>query len=87
MRRIQQQLTAIERRRRWKIWLRVGGVTVVSVGLMLLPVPHLGFAKRDLSGFSAIADAGEFTAWALGFIVTGSLAFVASFFIRGDVQE
>jgi hypothetical protein len=87
MRRIQRQLTAIERRRRWKIGLRVAGVALISVGVMLLPFPHFGFAKRDLSRFSAIADAGEFTAWALGFIVTGGLAFVGSFLIRGDVQD
>ena len=58
-----------------------------SVGLLLLPAPHFGLTKRDLSGFSAIADSGEFTAWAIGCIVTGTLVFVASFFIEGDVQE
>jgi hypothetical protein len=88
MRRIQRQLTAIERRRRWKTGLRAGGVSVVSVGIILLPrFRHLGFAKRDLSGFSAIADTGEFTAWALGCIVAGSLVFIASFFIPGNVQD
>jgi hypothetical protein len=87
MRRIQRQLTAIDRRRRWKTALRVGGVALFSIGVVFLPVPHLGFAKRDLSGFSAIADSGEFTAWALCCIVTGSLVFVASCFIQGDVQD
>jgi L-asparagine transporter-like permease len=87
MRGIQRQLTAIQRRRRWKICLRVAGIMLVAVGVVLLPFPHLGFAKRDLSGFSAIADTGEFAASALVCIVTGSLIVVASFLIRGDMQE
>lgn len=84
MRDIQRQLTAIERRRRWKVCLRVVGVMLLAVGVALLPFPHLGFAKRDLSGFSAIADTGEFVAWALVCIAGGSLAFVASFAVGGD---
>ena len=60
---------------------------LLSVGVTLSPFPHLGFAKRDLSGFSAIADSGEYVAWGFGCLVIGSVAFVASFLIRGDVQE
>lgn len=82
------QLDAIERRRRWKLAVQCGGILLVVVGVVFLPIPKgLSFTKRHLSFFSIAADSGMFLSWGYTCILAGVLALLASFLIRVDTRE
>jgi hypothetical protein len=81
-------LDAIDRRRRWKLGMQGGGILFIVLGVVLLPIPRqVGFLKRDLSFFSAIADSGMFVSWGFWCILVGLLALVASSLIRADITD
>lgn len=84
---LQRQLSAIERRARWKTALRVGGVILVGVGVIFLPATHQVFSERGLSVFSDVADTGALAGWGVACIAAGVLAVVVSVLIPGDVQD
>lgn len=82
------QLDAIERRRRWKLAAQCGGILLVVIGVVLLPLPKdVGFTKRDLSFFSVVADSGMFLGLGYTCILAGLLALVGSLLIRADTRE
>ena len=86
MTRVQRALTAIERRRKLKLALRVGGVLVGGLGVLLLPGNIHVLTRSGVSAFKTIVDLGAFAWWGLACIAAGLLAAGASFLIRDDVR-
>ena len=70
-----------------KTVLRVGGVVLVVIGLMFLPVRTYVFDKGDQSAFGDVAEIGGFGQAALAMILVGSAAFGLSFLVRGDLSD
>ncbi len=71
----------------FKTVLRVGGVVLVGIGMMFLPVRNYVFDKRDLSAFHDVTELGVLVQAALGLIMVGVVAFGASFSVRGDLTD
>jgi hypothetical protein len=71
----------------FKTVLRVGGMALVGLGVMFLPVRNYVFDKRDLSAFHDVTELGVFVQTALGLILVGLVAFGSSFLIRGDGSD
>ena len=71
----------------FKTVLRVGGVVLVAIGLMLLPVRNYVFDKRDLSAFHDVAELSAFVQSGLALIVVGLVVFGLSFLIRGELSD
>lgn len=67
--------------------LRIGGIVVAVIGLMFLPDLSVVPNRRDTSAFNRLADLGAFVHRSPIFVVTGLIAFGASFLIRGDLSE
>ena len=72
---------------RLKLILRIGGVIVVLVGLMFLPVGYGNSPKRDLSVFHNIADMGSFIKTGFLLVGLGLIAVVLSFLLPGEMDE
>ena len=85
MRRYQRQLNIIERRRRLKSALQLGGILIAVIGFVLLPVfqPH----PEKATAFTVIRNLGPFTTWGLTLLIGGVLVIALSFLIRGDADE
>jgi hypothetical protein len=69
---------------RFKLILRIGGVTALFVGLMSCPVGYRVSPKRDLSAFDNFADIWAFFEFGLILIGIGLIAFLLPFFLPGD---
>ncbi len=70
-----------------KTVLRVGGVVLVLIGLMFLPVRNYVFDKGDLSAFDDVTETGGFLQVALGLVIVGLVSFGLSFLVRGEMSD
>lgn len=70
-----------------KTVLRIGGILIVVVGGMFLPLRNYVFDKGDLNAFADVAELGGFTSAAFAIIAVGLVLFALSFLVRGDLTD
>ena len=70
-----------------KTVLRIGGVVILAIGLMFVPVRNYVFDAGDLSAFDDVTELGGFVWVAVLMIVVGLVAIGLSFLVRGEMSD